>query len=63
MRKDLVKIRKQRGISQKQMAEAIGITPTALCRFEKGQSDMKVKHLFAYIDELDYEFRLLLKNN
>ena len=57
----LVELRKQRRIKQIDVAGHIGITATALSRFEKGKSDLKFKHIEKYVEFLGLEIKFLLK--
>ena len=44
----LKKIRKKHGLSQKAMAELIGVSPGAVCRWEKGERDISDWVMKAY---------------
>lgn len=44
----LKKIRKKHGLSQKAMAELIGVSPGAVCRWEKGEREISDWAMKAY---------------
>lgn len=57
----LVKQRKERKIRQKNVAKFIGITPTALSRYENGTTNLRMGYIEKYAEYLGLELKLLLK--
>ena len=60
-REKLVNQRKSRNIKQKDVANFIGITPTALSRYENGETELRMCHIEKYAEFLGFEIKLLLK--
>ena len=60
IRKTVLKLREDRGISQRQVATAAGLDPGNYSRFEAGKLGLKVDSLFAIAEALNVEpFKLL----
>ena len=49
----LKEIRKRKGVSQKELAELLGITPSALCQYEKGKRTPKIALLIKISEVFD----------
>jgi transcriptional regulator with XRE-family HTH domain len=49
----IVQLRRQQGISQKQLAQAIGIDPASMNRVEKGERALALAELIAIATHLD----------
>lgn len=45
-------LREQAGISQRAMADAVGVSKTALLRYERGEMRPRGKHLDRYVEAL-----------
>lgn len=54
-------IRKEKGISQKEMAKRLGISKGGMNNYETGKRDIPFSKLEKYVDELGYEIKLMLK--
>jgi transcriptional regulator with XRE-family HTH domain len=61
MFKSLILIRKEQGISQKEMANILNVTSVSLNRYEKNKREIPHRLLVKYADYLGYELRLLKK--
>ena len=60
-RKVLLGQRKMKKISQKSMAEKIGLTPTTLSRYENGKTELRFENLKRYAEELGLEVTFIIK--
>lgn len=60
--KELKELRKQHGLSQKELSEKLGVTPATLCHWENGTFKMTkiVKLAIAKILNIDYK---MIKDN
>lgn len=58
---ELIRIRKEKKVNQKEMAKKLNISIGSLCRFEKGNRKMDINTVENYANNLDYELRLLRK--
>jgi transcriptional regulator with XRE-family HTH domain len=62
MLKSLIQIRKEKKVSQLEMARFLSITPATINRYEKGLiQKIPIDLLVRYADYLGYEIRLLKK--
>jgi transcriptional regulator with XRE-family HTH domain len=59
--KDLVQLRKQQKVTQKEMAKRIGMTPERLSRYERGNRKINIDFVVDYALAIGYELRLLKK--
>lgn len=60
----LIAERIKRGIKQNEMADFIGISSTALCRFESGRNkELRFRNMQKYAEKLGMEFVLMIKSN
>lgn len=57
----LVKIRKEKNIKQKNLATDLGISATHLCMIEKGDVSPSLKIVEKMVDKLDYTIALIRK--
>ena len=53
--------RKEKGLSQKWIAEQIGLKPPAVCSFEKGRIKWNYDQVSSYLELLGYEFKIMVK--
>lgn len=53
--------REQKGISQQQIADKLGVTKTAVSYWESGKRSMYASTLFDYCDAIDYDVDELIK--
>jgi transcriptional regulator with XRE-family HTH domain len=51
----LKRLRSRKGISQSELAERLGRTPSAMSQIENGDYEISVRNLFEILDELGYE--------
>lgn len=51
----LSEARKRRGLTQKQIAEMSGLSPTTISNIERGGRDYSLTSLFAYAQTLEYD--------
>ena len=58
-REQLVLIRRQKGWSQEQLAERIGVSRQAISKWETGDSQPALAQLIALADELDISLDVL----
>lgn len=61
IRLKLKSIRKEKGMTQGDVAGYIGITVASLSRYERGVSELSSERRDKYAECLGYEIRLLLK--
>jgi transcriptional regulator with XRE-family HTH domain len=61
VRDKLIAVRKSKKIKQNSIAEHIGITKSALSRYETGKTVMGFNKVQKYAEYLDLEIRLLIK--
>ena len=59
---ELVKIRKEKKIKQKELARRLGITTSHLCLIEKGRIEPKVEIVMRIVEQLGYKV-LLVRND
>lgn len=57
----LVQVRKEKKITQIDIANNLGVTKTTMCRYESGKREMPFSIVREYADCLGYEIRLLKK--
>ena len=57
----IAEIRKQRGLSQSDLARAIGVTPAAVCNYETGAGNATLKTVARFSAALNVEPEILLK--
>lgn len=55
----LRKFREQKHMSQKQLADAIGVQPTSISRYEKGNRQLSVEKAKSIAQVLEVEWTLL----
>lgn len=60
--RNLRAIRKSRGWDQPAMAKFLGLTPSAVCNYEKGRREPNITGLFAIADKLDVDVDFLVRN-
>ena len=58
--KNLKKIRKEHGLSQKELAKAIKISPQNICRWERGEAYPQIIWVYEIAEVLGIEPRELL---
>lgn len=58
---DLIQIRKDKKVTQKQLTTALKINVITLSRYESGNRKIPFDILMRYADYFDYEIRLLKK--
>ena len=58
---DLIKIRKEQGLSQAELAEKSGNKQQAISRLEKKENSPTLKTVCSILNALDYEIRLVPK--
>lgn len=58
---NLVKIRKQMGLTSKHIAGELGISVTTLSRYEGGMRDISYRKYVEYALLLGYDVRLILR--
>ena len=56
-------MRLELGLSQKEMAAALGMLESQYCRLEKGQHNPTVLSLIEIADVFDYEITIQIKKN
>ena len=61
-RRELYKLRKDQGLSQKQLSELTGLSQQMISRIETGWTDTKVGTLLKYLNGIGYSLRVE-KNN
>lgn len=61
-RRELHKVRKDQGLSQKQLSELTGLSQQMISRIETGWTDTKVGTLLKYLNGIGYSLRVE-KNN
>jgi transcriptional regulator with XRE-family HTH domain len=61
LKSKLIAQRKERRIKQKDIASAIGVSSTALSRWENGKSELKHEHIVKYAEYLGFELKLMIK--
>lgn len=52
-------VREQRGYSQEQLANMIGVTPSTISKIENGKFSITVDYLVRFSIFLDYEFKVI----
>lgn len=57
----LKKFREQKHMSQKQLADALGVQPTSISRYERGARQLSVDKAKKIADVLEVEWTLLYK--
>jgi transcriptional regulator with XRE-family HTH domain len=57
----LVELRKEKRISQRNMAIKLGMKAGRLNRYEKGDRKISIEFVEDYADKLGYEIRLMVK--
>lgn len=57
----VIKLRLELGLSQKEMANALGMLESQYCRLEKGQHNPTVLSLIEIADLFDYEIKIQIK--
>ena len=57
----IIKMRLELGLSQKEMAVALGMLESQYCRLEKGQHNPTVLSLIELADLLGYDFEIIIK--
>ena len=58
---ELIKIRKEKGLSQAELAERTGNKQQAISRIEKKENSPTLKTMCAILNSLDYEIQLVPK--
>ena len=48
--KNIVRLRQERNLSQEEVADAIGVTPAAVCGWERGNKQMSIANLICLAD-------------
>lgn len=48
--KNIVRLRQERNLSQEEVADAIGVTPAAVCGWERGNKQMSIGNLICLAD-------------
>ena len=43
--KNIVRLRQERNLSQEEVADAVGVTPAAVCGWERGNKQMSIANL------------------
>lgn len=59
----IIKMRLELGLSQKEMASALGMLESQYCRLEKGQHNPTVLSLVELADIFGYEIEIKIKQN
>lgn len=59
----IIKMRLELGLSQKEMATALGMLESQYCRLEKGKHNPTVLSLIEIADLFDYEIKIQIKKN
>lgn len=57
----VIKLRLELGLSQKEMAAALGMLESQYCRLEKGQHNPTVLSLIELADLFEYDFEIKIK--
>lgn len=57
-----MKIREDKGKTQKEVAESIGVAPNYLWMIESGQRNPSVKTAKKIADDLEFEWKLFFEN-
>lgn len=57
----LIRIRKDKRVDQKYLAQYLNITSTTMSRYESGKRHIPVDLLIKYADYLGYELKLMVK--
>ena len=60
---ELIKLRKEKGISQAELAEKIGNKQQVISRIENKENSPTLKTLCSILDALDYDIRFVPKDN
>ena len=60
---ELVKIRKEKGLSQAELAERTGNKQQVISRIEKKENSPTLKTICAILNSLDYEIQLIPRQN
>lgn len=58
---DLVELRRQRGLSQTDIAERMGTSQSALARVESGRSDLRMSTVARYAEALDVDLNFAIR--
>ena len=59
----IVALREERGVSQRQLAEALELDPSAVTRIERGQRGIAVGELATIAEQLDISVDMLLRED
>jgi transcriptional regulator with XRE-family HTH domain len=60
MKNRIKEVRKQKGITQKELASRLGVVPSAISQFESGDGNMKIETLEKIAVALGCEFSDLI---
>ena len=52
------KLRKKKGLTQSQLASAVGLTQSAVAAFENGKREPSINTICKYADALGFEFKI-----
>lgn len=63
LRRTLKRARKEKRITQAQLAEAIGVTPATIVNWEKGKTQITVDKLHQLCAALGMEAEIVVKDN
>ena len=59
----IIEARKAKGLSQEELAEMVGMKQPAIARLENMKVTPKLDTVFAVLDALDYEIKIMPKND
>ena len=60
---EIIKLRKQKGITQEELAKILGVKQQVISRFEKKENSPTLKTLCNILDALDEEIQLVPNNH